>query len=145
MVEWALDKDPGRRGSAAELLAQLVGEEAADAGRATEVLQRVWQAPPLVTACPGQPAAPSRRGRRRRRRRTAAVVAAAIAVCATLARTLLWPEGDDGHGPDKDPTKVRSGPANLHSAYTASSSIRPRPWEPHAGSTPGTPPPTCAC
>ncbi len=70
LVERALDKNPARRGSAAGLLAQLVGEEAADAGRATEVLERVWRTPTLVTAGPGQAAAPSRRNRGRR---TAAV------------------------------------------------------------------------
>ncbi|MCB5167408.1 serine/threonine protein kinase [Streptomyces bambusae] len=115
LVERALDKDPGRRGSAAELLAQLVGEEAADAGRATEVLQRTWQARTWVMTGSGQAATPSRRGRHRP---AVAVVAAAAAVCAALAGVLLWPEDDAHQGPDKDPAKVRSGPVTLHSAYS---------------------------
>ncbi|MFF7369697.1 serine/threonine-protein kinase [Streptomyces tricolor] len=123
LVERALDKDPGRRGSASKLLAQLVGDERADAQRATELVQRSWSAPTLTATAPAQPATAPAAGQTRvpragGRRRVAAVAAGAVGVgAAVLAGVLLWPEGDDGNEPVKDTAKIRSGPVTLHSSY----------------------------
>ncbi|MEU0404581.1 serine/threonine-protein kinase [Streptomyces sp. NPDC006197] len=120
-VERALDKDPSRRGTATELLARLVGEETADAGRATEVLEQVWHTPALPAAGPDQPA-PSRR---HPLRRTAMVAAGAAALCAGIAAAVLWPKGGDDTGPGKDPATIRSGPVTLKSPYAFELDTRP--------------------
>ncbi|GAA3399237.1 serine/threonine-protein kinase [Streptomyces roseoviridis] len=119
LVEQALDKDPGRRGSASALLATLVGDDRADAERATALVERSWPAPTLPAIAPERPApagAPEREGQARstgRRRAVAAAGAVAIGA-AVLVGALMWPEGDGGKEPADD-AKVRSGPVTLHS------------------------------
>ncbi|MFI9004651.1 serine/threonine-protein kinase [Streptomyces sp. NPDC053541] len=120
LVVRALDKDPGRRGTAAELLAQLVGDERADAERATELLQRAWPAPTLPGTDLERPAT-QRTAKRSRAPLTGGRRAAVVAVgvgAAALAGFLLWPRDDDTKGPGEDSARVRSGPVLLHSPYS---------------------------
>ncbi|WP_051845706.1 serine/threonine-protein kinase [Streptomyces globisporus] len=119
LVVRALDKDPGRRGTASELLAQLVGDERADAERATELLQRAWSAPTLLATDPERPAAERAAGRSRiplAGGRRAAAMAVGVGA-AVLAGVLLWPH-DDAEGPGEGSAQVRSGPMTLHSPYS---------------------------
>ncbi|MER7622970.1 serine/threonine-protein kinase [Streptomyces sp. NPDC126503] len=123
LVEQALDKDPGRRGSAPALLAMLVGDDRADAERATELVERSWRSPTLLATGAARSAtdrATARTGSARASgRRRAAVAAGAVGVgAAVLAGVLLWPEDDRGEDPVKDTAKVRSGPVTLQSAHS---------------------------
>jgi hypothetical protein len=123
LVEQALDKDPGRRGSAPALLARLVGDDRADAERATELVERSWHAPTLREHDPGPTAegrATERTGTARAsgRRRVAVAAGAAGVGAAVLAAVLLWPEGDRDEEPAEDTAKVRSGPVTLQSALS---------------------------
>ncbi|MFJ8043715.1 serine/threonine-protein kinase [Kitasatospora sp. NPDC096147] len=120
LVQRALDKDPARRGTAAALLAELVGEETADAGRATEVLEQVWRVPatwvatePAAAHAQAEPPAPAPRSRPGRRTVLGGAVAAALV--AAVAAYVLWPEGGGGATERGQEQRVRSGPVILGS------------------------------
>ncbi|MFE1272202.1 serine/threonine-protein kinase [Streptomyces sp. NPDC058758] len=123
LVEQTLEKDPGLRGSASALLARLVGDERADAERATEWVERSWPAPTILATDMQRPEAagtpPQVKAARAGGRRRVAVAAGVAGVCAAvLAGALMWPGGDRNKEQVKDSAKVRSGPVVLHSAYS---------------------------
>ncbi|MEU2549988.1 restriction endonuclease [Streptomyces roseolus] len=104
------------------MLARLVGDERADAERATEWVERSWPDPTLLatgTQRPVTAGAPDQAGAARTGGRRRAAVAAGVAGvgAAVLAGALMWPEGDRDKEPLKDTAKVRSGPVTLHSPY----------------------------
>ncbi|MFF7813562.1 serine/threonine protein kinase [Streptomyces sp. NPDC007945] len=123
LVEQALEKDPGRRGTASGLLARLVGDERVDAERATELVKRSWPAPtPSAsgTQRPGPTGAPDQAGAARAggRHRAAVVGGVAVVGAAVLTGALMWPDGHRDKEPVRDSAKVRTGPVTLHSPYT---------------------------
>ncbi|MFF5506175.1 serine/threonine-protein kinase [Streptomyces roseolus] len=122
LVEQALEKDPGRRGTASGLLARLVGDERVDAERATELVERSWPAPTLSASGTQRPVtagAPDQAGAARAggRHRAAVVGGVAVVGAAVLTGALMWPDGHRDKEPVKDSAKVRTGPVTLHSPY----------------------------